>query len=62
MDEEKNSFQFIIDDVVLTPHQLQVINPVLIASFNKRMSKKTLNQQCKQALIDAGCPLVPKSD
>lgn len=54
----KGGFQFIIDGVVLTPHQLDVINPVLVASFNnRRMSKKALSMACKQALNDAGCPL-----
>lgn len=55
---EKNNFQFIIDGVVLTPHQLEIINPVLIASFNdRRMSKKALKLACKKALDEAGCPL-----
>jgi hypothetical protein len=58
---EHNEFAVIIDDTKPTQEQLNAITPVLNESMHRRWSKKALEQHCRKAMEEAGCPLITKA-
>ena len=56
-----DDFAVIIGDTKLTQEQLNAITPVLNESMRRRWSKKALEQNCRKAMEEAGCPLISKA-